>query len=135
MIDILVIGDDPGLTALVENGGIKVYIYSDEIQALTAAKDLAPAILFLFYDVRERKTPEYVYLLKQASHSSKIVLIGRNVGDEIVIECLMQGAQGFISEAELPKYIHKLIPALLAGEAWVTRRMTVKILEKLRKTF
>lgn len=133
MIDILIIGNDPGLRLLVEKEGVNVCIYSDEIQALTAAKDSAFAIVLLSYDVRKDETPEYIALLTQANQTSKVVLIGQGLADEIVIDCLMNGAQGYISAAELPKFIDKMVNVLQSGEVWVTRRMAAKILERLRE--
>ena len=131
MIDILIIGNDPGLRQVVEKEGVSAF--PDEIQALTAAKDFAFAIILLSYDVRKGETPEYISLLKQANRTSKVVLIGRDLADEIVIDCLVKGAQGYISASELLKFFDKMVNVLQAGEVWISRRMTAKILERLRE--
>ena len=133
MIDIVVIGNDSGIKQLIEREEIRVSVISDEIQALTAAKELTPNIFFLSYDVRQDQTPEYVFLLKQASQTSKVVLIGQNVADETVIDCLVKGAQGYTNATEeMPKLLEKMINALMAGEVWISRRLTAKILAQLR---
>ncbi|MGR9046232.1 MAG: DNA-binding response regulator [Gammaproteobacteria bacterium] len=135
MIDIVVLGNDPGIKQSIEKAGKKVSVISDEVQALMAAKDLSPGFFFLPYDFRKGQTPEFVSLLRRASQASKVVLIGRNVSDEIIIECLVKGALGYIETAELPKFIDKMINTLQAGEVWITRRLTAKIIERLQTVF
>ena len=133
MIDIVIIGNDTGLTQIIGKEGVRARTISDEIKALAAAKDLTPDIFFLFYDIRKEQTPEYISLLKQASQTSKVVLIGQAIPDEVVIECLVSGAQGHVNTIdELSTFYHRMIHALQAGEVWITRRITAKILERLR---
>lgn len=133
MIEILGIGDDPCFEQLVNKEEFRVCIYPDEIKGLAAAENVACPLIFLSYDVRKDETPEYISLLKQANHVSKIVLVGEGLADETVIDCLVKGAEGYISASELPKFLYKMVDAFRGGEVWVTRRMTVKLLDWLRE--
>ncbi|WP_036252764.1 response regulator transcription factor [Methylobacter sp. BBA5.1] len=132
MIDVLIIDKENTIAPAIDAGEASVLVYDDEIRALHAAEAMRPDIVVLNYTVREQDTAAFIALLTRASKRSKIVLIAENLTDEAVIECLMAGAKGYLQLSEVDKFINKLLQAVQAGEAWITRRMVAMLLDKLR---
>ena len=106
--------------------------YSDEIQALNAVELQLPELVLLDYALRGEDTAEYVDLLLSRSPSTSIVLIGDNLADDQVLACLLVGAKGYQNIEELAHYAGKIIRVVGAGEAWITRRMTARLLDAIR---
>jgi len=109
-----------------------VSFYSDEIQALNAVEASLPDLIFLGYLLRGKDTADYVDLLLSKSAASSIILIGDDVPEDQILACLLNGAKGYQNSRELAVYISKIIKVVSVGEAWITRRMTGKLLDAIR---
>jgi DNA-binding NarL/FixJ family response regulator len=59
-------------------------------------------------------------------------VIAEKLTDEEVLDCLMAGAKGYLQIDDVDKFINKVIQAIRADEAWITRRMVAKLLDRLR---
>ena len=104
----------------------------NEIQALNYSEKIKPAVILLNYQLRGNSTPEYIGLLTQASPSSKVIVTG-SLTDSQIIDCLMAGAQGYLENHRLNDFADKAIAAVHIGEAWVSRQMVGKLLNRLQK--
>jgi len=111
-----------------------VEFYSDEIQALNAAEQRCPDLVLLNYSVRDQHTPEYVALLLNASPGTRVVVVGDGLSDDAIIYCLLAGAKGYQNGLQLKDYLDRLIKAVAAGEAWVSRKLVTHLLDVLRQT-
>jgi DNA-binding NarL/FixJ family response regulator len=107
--------------------------FADEIQAVNAVEQQAPDLILLHYNLRGKDTARYIDLLLTICPQTNIVLIGDNLSDEQVVNCLLLGAKGYQNISELAFYIDKIIHVILAGEAWVSRRLTSCLLDAVRK--
>jgi len=126
--------DNIGLIAqIVEAFAADVAVYDDEIQALNAAEQQQPALIFLNLALRGLESAAYIRLLLSVSSSSNIVLIGENADDEAVFSCLLAGAKGYEERQPLPAYLDKLIRVVLDGEAWVSRKRVAGLLDAVRE--
>lgn len=102
---------------------------SNEIKALDHSEQVQPAIILLNYQLREELTPEYIGLLAKASPTSKVIVTG-SLTDSQIIDCLMAGAQGYLDNAQMEVFADKAITAVNMGEAWVSRQMLGKLLNR-----
>lgn len=109
-----------------------VSFYSDEIQAINAAEAQAPGLILLNFAVRGGETAGYIDLLISISPTTNIVVIGDNLSEEDVLGCLLVGAKGYQNSQELAVYIKKIIKVIAAGEAWISRRLTGRLLDAIR---
>lgn len=105
----------------------------DEIQALNTAEQFQPSLVLLNFAVRGEKTPEYIRLLLNAAPSTSVVVIAEQLAEESVLECLISGAKGFQLLELLPQYHARLVQAINNREAWVSRIMVAKLLDRLRQ--
>ena len=133
MLDVLIIDKENAIAPAIDAGTVIFAVYEDEIQALNAVEAMQPEIIVLNYTIQRNRTAEFIALLSRANEHSKIVLIAENLTDEEVLECLMAGAKGYLQMHEVEKFINKLFQAIRADEAWITRRMVAKLLDRLRK--
>ena len=109
-----------------------VTFFNDEILALNAVEKQFPALILLNYALRGDGTAKYVELLMAQSPTTSIVVIGSELSEAQILECLVAGAKGYQNIQQLPIYIEKIIKAIALGEAWITRRMTAYLLEYIR---
>lgn len=110
-----------------------VTFYEDEIKALNALEVLSPGLILLNYAMRGAATVSYIELLLSHSPATSIVVVGEDLPDHIVLGCLLAGAKGYQNSRQLPNYIGKAVKAIAAGEAWVSRRMTARLLDAIRQ--
>jgi len=127
---ILVIDNAEQLNALFDSNAEVAY-FSDEIQALNAAEQYQPELIFLNYLVRGEQTPEYIQLLLEVAGDSKLVVIGSDTSEDEIFRCLLTGAKGYQDKQQLPHYINKLIQVVAQGEAWISRKMVARVLDTI----
>ena len=130
---VLVIDNAEQIAPLLFGSSAEVLCFADEIQALNAAEQQKPELIFLDYAVLDKQTPEYIRLLIDVSDNSKLVVIGNQLSEDDIFRCLLMGAQGYQDSRLLPNYISKLIKVIMQGEAWVTRKMVARVLEAIRQ--
>src|SRR5262245_7386845 len=64
--------------------------------------------------------------------NSKVLLIGGEMDNAQIIEALFRGANGVIGRKSTPDLVCRSIRAVVAGEFWVSRQVTSKLVEVLR---
>ena len=132
MIDALVIDTTDQITSLLLGDNACIQTIDDEVKTLNVIDKAASVVVLLHYNVRKKQTEEYIKLIVNTNAKSKVVVIADKLDEEKVLACLLAGAQGYQSLSGLKQYSNKLLAAMNAGEAWITRRMTATLLETLR---
>lgn len=117
--------------SLVGEGDVR--FFSDEVLALNAVAIDAPELVLLNFAVLGSRTASYIDLLLSSSPGSSVVVIGDELPDEVVLGCFLVGAKGYQNERQLTHYISKIVKVIAAGEAWISRRMTARLLEVVRQ--
>lgn len=107
--------------------------YEDEIQALNAAAELKPLVVLLHYSVRGNDTCHYIDLLLRENPLGKIVVIAENLAEERILDVLVSGAKGYMEQQDWHKFSNKMLKVVFDGEAWISRKMVAKFLDRLRK--
>lgn len=110
-----------------------IAFYQDEVEALHAVDRIKPAVLLLSFSQQRQKTPVYIRALLEISPSTHIVVIGDDVPDDMICECLLAGAHGYQKQSQLNLYFKKMISALEKGEVWVSRKLVAHLLDHLRQ--
>ena len=64
--------------------------------------------------------------------SSKVLLIGGEMDNAQIVEALFRGASGVIGRKSTPDLVCRSVRAVVAGEFWVSRQLTSKLVEVLR---
>jgi len=131
MINLQIIGNIEQLKPVFDKEGIPVCFLKDEVQALNAVEQKKPAVIILDYRLRKKETASYIRLLIKANSESKIIVIADNLSDDAILACLTAGARGYQNLKQLNNYAVKMVKAINAGEAWVSRRMVAKLLDVL----
>jgi DNA-binding NarL/FixJ family response regulator len=116
-------------------GGIDAELASiaDEIQALNIAEQMQPDLIMLNYALRGQQTPEYIRLSLSASNASKLVVVGDKLSENEIFDCLLAGANGYQDDQQLADYIDRLVPAVIQGQAWLSRKMVAHLLDAIRQ--
>lgn len=104
----------------------------DEINALNHTTAFQPAVILLGYDVRKAATDVFIEYILAESSQSKIIVIGQQLNDEQILNCLLAGANGYMEYSALEKYLNKAVRVIASGEAWISRKMAAKLINKLR---
>ena len=129
---ILVIENDGLISTCLATVEAELLCHRDEIQALNAAETHQPAIIFLTYGLRGEETPDFIRTLTDAAPATRLVVIGVQMDEDAIIQCMLAGAKGFQEQAQLSDYVVRLIHALLNGEAWLSRKRVARLIDSIR---
>jgi len=133
MIDVLLIDKTDQTKSLLPMEKLGVEMFDNEVKALKVVEQTSPPVVLLHYNVREKQTEDYIRLLRQASSSSKVVVVADGLDEKSILKCFLAGAKGYQEVDQLSHHAEKMITVIDAGEAWITRRMTATLLDSLRK--
>jgi len=90
-----------------------------------------PAIVFIDYDVEKENTGVFIKAVLAESPSSKIILLGSQLVDDVVVSCLFIGAFGYLDWADKSRFFNKVIDVVIKGEAWFSRRIVGLALQNI----
>ncbi|MEY4718886.1 MAG: hypothetical protein RL563_1504 [Pseudomonadota bacterium] len=128
-----VIDDSGEVASMLLMAEADIAFYEDEIQALQAMQRIKPSVLLLSFNNQQQKTPAYIRALLEISPSTHIVVIGDDVSEDMICECLLAGACGYQKKSQLNLYFKKMISVVVDGEAWVSRKLVAHLLDNLRR--
>lgn len=129
---ILVIDQVDLISPALAQSHYEVEWVEDDVQAYHLAQHQQPAIIFLGYELKKSDTPEFVAFLLGVCPNAKVIILGEQLNEDSLIECLVAGAQGYQQRETLARYAQRLILAVSTGEAWLSRKMVAKLLNVIR---
>lgn len=132
MITVQIIDNTGQIESGISETDVSVSVYEDEIQALNNADGIQPSVILLHYKLRNEQTSEYISLLRGVYSECKIVVLADELSEDVIIDCLLAGAKGYLELKQLNAYGNKLVKVVAAGEAWISRRMIAIVLDQLR---
>lgn len=106
--------------------------FDNSVNALKFAEESNPHIILLDYDIEQGNTPLYIQTILIESPKSKIVLLGKDLPNDIVLNSLMAGGLGYIDYSNIDEFLDKAVQVIGKGEAWVSRRLVCLLLQKIR---
>lgn len=69
--------------------------------------------------------------IHHAKPSAKLIVIGPDQDDELVMEAILAGARAFVDVTAGPKLIREAIQVVLAGSIWAPRRSLARLIDRL----
>ena len=120
------------LENLNEEKGINVIgCCNHEIEALNFTAMNKPAIILLDYKVKQEDTALFINSLHVESPDSKVILCGKNLPDDIVLNCMFCAIYGYLESRDIEQFLYRAICAVGKGEAWISRRLVGLFVGKL----
>jgi len=132
-LTVQVITVSPQLTNVNEERGVNLIgSFDDEVEALKFTAINKPSIILLDYELEKENTEIFIKSLLSESPESKVILLGKNLADEIILSCLISSIYGYIEWLDVDKFLNKAIRSVGKGEGWVSRRLVGLLIRKLR---
>jgi DNA-binding NarL/FixJ family response regulator len=103
------------------------------LQDLSYIGELKPCILLLSLSLLKEKETAQLFVLRQRSPLTKVILLTHRASETRILEALSYGARGCIEEKVLGIFLAKAVRCVDAGEAWVPRKMVAMIIERLAR--
>jgi len=97
-----------------------------------AATRLKPRILLLDLGLSRAKGRSLLPVIRRASPDTKVILLAEDASEALILDALAQGAPGYLETRSLRPFLAKAVRVVVAGEAWVPRRMVTKVVQRLR---
>ena len=101
------------------------------LEAIAAAARLKPRILLFHLNLFKGKKINLLRALRQNSPRTKAILVTARRSETVILEALSYGARGYIQEKKISIFLPKAVRLVDAGEAWVSRKMVAKIINRL----
>ncbi len=115
-----------------ENSVELILCHKGSEDALSIAEEKKPLVILLEYELEKLNTGLYIKSLLAGSHNSKVIFFGKDLSDEIILDCLSYGAYGYLENRDMDRFLLKAIYAVAKGQAWVTRRLIGLLIERIR---
>ena len=120
------------LRLLQAEKGIKVIGEArNSLEAIAASVRLKPNILLIESDLSKENGIALLPVLRRISPETKAILLMRDGAETRLLKALSFGVRGYIEEALIATFLVKAVRLVSAGEVWVPRGMTVKIVSYL----
>ncbi|MCP5246254.1 MAG: response regulator transcription factor [Burkholderiales bacterium] len=110
---------------------------NQSLQANTVAriKRLRPRVLFVNTQQLTKESFDLLHELSQhCPDTLPVVLIKEEADDNHILQALESGACGVVDCSVIPFNVSKIIETVDKGEPWVSRKMLVKIMDKIKFT-
>jgi len=109
-----------------------IHCHDGSVDALSTAEEKKPSVILLEYELEKLNTGLYIRSLLAGSHNSKVIFFGKELSDEIVLNCLSYGAYGYLENRDMDRFLLKAVHSVAKGQAWVTRRLIGLLIERIR---
>lgn len=122
------------IVAALGEGGIEpVADTASGRDGVRMAAELAASVVIVDPELPDMSGIEFVRALQHASPKIAILLLSSLEDDELAIRALREGANGFLSKRLSLEILPRIVRSLAGGEAVVTRRLTMRLVERLRE--
>lgn len=124
--DVVAVLADDGIAVIANTG-----LGSEAIRLVT---ELAAAVVIVDPDLQDMTGIELVRSLHRTTPLSRILLLSSTEMDEFAIQALREGASGFLNKRVSLEILPRIVRSVAAGEAVITRTLTMRLIERLRQT-
>jgi DNA-binding NarL/FixJ family response regulator len=133
-MDIVVIDHQETLARLLPTDKLTVRFFDDPLAAFRHVESSKPAIVFVNFELLRNEVFRCIEYIYRMAPDSPIILTGSQLEDDRILDCLQAGARGYLELGDAEKFAGKLIGAVLNGEAWISRRLVAKLLQRLQNS-
>jgi DNA-binding NarL/FixJ family response regulator len=97
------------------------------------ATELAADVVIVDPELPDMTGIEFVRAVHHSAGKSAILLLSSLDDDDLAIRSLREGANGYLSKRLSLEILPRIVRSLASGEAVVTRRLTMRLVERLRE--
>jgi two-component system, NarL family, response regulator LiaR len=137
-VRVIVADDDPLARRVIRDSlhaaGITVIAQAaDGREALELARYYRPDVVVMGYVMRGADGLEVARTLTREHPSIKVLLLSGDDDDDLAFVGLRAGAAGFLARTVAPESLPRAVNAAARGEAVVSRRLAMRLIEDLRR--
>jgi DNA-binding NarL/FixJ family response regulator len=132
MITVQIIGGEPLHVALNDEQLVVIGQHTVVNEGWSFTGLYKPDIILLDYNLVKSDVLIIVSLLLLASPQSRLILVVEDLNDELLIDCLVNGAYGYLAVNALEVFLVKAVKAVHSGEAWISRKTAALLIARLR---
>ncbi len=100
-------------------------------EAVSATARLKPRIILLDLELSSDFGATLISVLRRRSARSRVILLVGRASEDRIVEALSHGAVGCVTKKEIPLFLPKALEAVSSGEAWMSRKLVPKIVDRL----
>lgn len=100
-------------------------------EAVSATARLKPHVVLLELQLSSEFGASLISVLRRRSARSLVILLVGRASEDRIVEALSHGAVGCVTKKEIPLFLSKALEAVASGEAWMSRKLVPKIVDRL----
>ena len=101
------------------------------LEAVSAVSRLKPRVVLLDLNLSSEFGATLISILRRKSSRSRVILLVGRATESRILEALSHGAVGCVNKKDVPRFLPEALEAVSSGEAWMSRRLIPKIMDKL----
>jgi DNA-binding NarL/FixJ family response regulator len=113
-----------------EDKTVSIRCYREPVGILEVVGVYKPSVILLDYEFEATNTELYIKTLLAESPKSKVILLGNDLSNEVILNSLIHGAYGYLKYGDMDKFLLKAIISVENGQAWVTRKLVGLLIER-----
>lgn len=101
------------------------------IEAVSMTGKLKPRVVLLDLNLSSEFGASLISVLRRKSSRTRVILLVGAAPENRILEALSHGAVGCVSKKNMPRFLPEALEAVAAGEAWMSRTLIPKIMDRL----
>ena len=101
------------------------------LEAVSATARLKPRVVLLDLKLSSEFGAALVSVLRRKSARTRVILLVGRAPESKIMEALSHGAVGCVNKKDLARFLPEALVAVSSGEAWMSRRLIPKIMDRL----
>lgn len=101
------------------------------LEAVSATARLKPRVVLLDLKLSSEFGATLVSVLRRKSARTRVILLVGRAPEAKILEALSHGAVGCVSKKDLVRFLPEALVAVSSGEAWMSRKLIPKIMDRL----
>jgi NarL family two-component system response regulator LiaR len=102
-------------------------------EGVRLATELSPDVVIVDPELADMAGIEFVRTVHRSAPKVGILLLSSLDDDELAIRALREGAGGYLSKRISLEILARIVRSMAGGEAVVTRKLTMRLIERLRE--
>jgi DNA-binding NarL/FixJ family response regulator len=115
------------LLRVLRRRGVLRIVSLDEARQHRVAMKKSPSVLVVDREALSSGVPASLQSLRTAFPDAKILIMGRPIGDEEILDLVLGGVRGFINYDNATDELSRAIDVVAAGHLWIKREVLDKL--------
>jgi len=137
-IRIGLVADEPirvaGLASIFEQPGREGHRQLQPVIASAAELLSNPGIEYIVIDLHSSSGMETLETIRRARSDIRLIVIGPEGNDELVLTSIVAGARGYLDLTAGPEVVRQAVEIVTEGSIWAPRRLLSRLIDRLLKT-